>query len=194
MKIGYARVSTLDQNPDLQIQKLKEFGCERVIMEHASSSQQNRPALARLLNEIIRPGDALVVWKLDRLARSLRQLIETAAELEKHQIGLVSLTDNIDTTTPGGRLVFHVIGAISEFEAALIRERTRAGLVQARLQGKVGGRPPLISEKDLIAAKSLLETTNLTANEVARRFRIGRSTLFRQLSILKKRYDHQSVP
>src|SRR3954468_4531116 len=147
MRIGYARVSTLDQNPDLQLERLREAGCERTIIEKASGARTDRPELTRLLHDILREGDTLVVWKLDRLARSLKQLIETAEDLKGHGIGLVSLTDAIDTSSPGGMLVFHMLGAIAEFERALIRERTGAGLIEARRQGRLGGRPRSMSRR-----------------------------------------------
>ncbi len=147
MKIGYARVSTVDQNPDLQIEKLKEAGCEKIITEKASGAKVDRPELKRLLDDVLRSGDTLVIWKLDRLARSVRQLIDTADILKSRGIGLVSLTDAIDTTSPGGMLVFHILGSIAEFERSLIVERTRSGLLSARSQGRVGGRPKKMTEK-----------------------------------------------
>jgi DNA invertase Pin-like site-specific DNA recombinase len=167
MRIGYARVSTLDQNPELQLEKLREAGCERVIVEKASGARADRPELTRLLRDMLREGDTAVIWKLDRLARSLKQLIETAEDLKRRGIGLVSLTDAIDTSSRGGMLVFHMLGAIAEFERALIRERTVAGLVEARRQGKARGRPRRLTEKDTGAAKALLAAGSLTSKEVA---------------------------
>lgn len=181
MRIGYARVSTFDQNPDLQLHRLREAGCEKVIVEKASGARADRPELMRLLQDILREGDTLVVWKLDRLARSLKQLIETAEDLKGRGIGLVSLTDAIDTGSPGGMLVFHMLGAISEFERALIRERTAAGLAEARRKGRVGGRPRSLSKKDAMAAKALLADGTLSSKEVAARFGISRATLYRHL-------------
>ena len=119
MRIGYARVSTLDQNTDLQLHKLKEAGCDKVIVEKASGAKADRPELVRLLADLLREGDTLVVWKLDRLARSLKQLIATAEDLKGRGIGLISITDAIDTSSPGGMLVFHMLGAIAEFERAI---------------------------------------------------------------------------
>lgn len=182
MRIGYARVSTLDQSPELQIQKLKESGCEKIIEERASGAKLDRPELTRLLNDILREGDTLVVWKLDRLARSLKQLIETAQMLKERRIGLVSLTDAIDTSSPGGMLVFHVLGAISEFERELIRERTRAGLVEAKRQGKRGGRPAKLGTKQIVEARAMLASGAFTAEGVARKFDVSRATLYRSLS------------
>jgi DNA invertase Pin-like site-specific DNA recombinase len=122
----------------------------------ASDACADRPELARVLHDLLREGDTLVVWKLDRLARSLKQLIETAESLKGRAIGLVSLTDAIDTSSPGGMLVFHLLGAIAEFERALIRERTAAGLAEARRKGRVGGRPRGMQPKDVAAARALL--------------------------------------
>src|ERR687894_2186044 len=127
MLVGYARVSTLDQTPALQIDALTSSGCERIFPEKASGAQRDRPALHAAL-DYLRSGDTLVVWKLDRLARSMRQLIETVEDLQARGIELRSLTESIDTATPGGRLVFHLFGALAEFERAVIRERTSAGL------------------------------------------------------------------
>lgn len=181
MRIGYARVSTLDQNPDLQLERLREAGCERTIIERGSGARADRPELLRLLRDMLREGDTLVVWKLDRLARSLKQLIETSEDLKGRGIGLVSLTDAIDTSSPGGMLVFHMLGAIAEFERALIRERTIAGLSEAKRKGKTGGRPRSLSVKDAAAAKALLADGTLSAKEVAARFSVSKSTLYRYL-------------
>jgi DNA invertase Pin-like site-specific DNA recombinase len=138
MDIGYARVSTQDQHPALQLDALHAAGCVKVFVEQASGAQRERPQLQAAL-DYARPGDTLVVWKLDRLARSLRQLIETVEQLEAPGIGFMSLTENIDTTTPGGKLIFHIFGALAEFEGSIIRERTLAGLTSARARGRVGG-------------------------------------------------------
>ncbi len=181
MRIGYARVSTLDQNPELQLEKLREARGERVVVEKASGARADRPELTRLLRDMLREGDTLVIWKLDRLARSLKQLIETAEDLKGRGIGLVSLTDAIDTSSPGGMLVFHMLGAIAEFERALIRERTAAGLAEARRNGKTGGRPKRLTGKDVTAAKALLADGSLTSKEVAARFGISKATLYRYL-------------
>src|SRR5262249_51926756 len=153
--LGYARVSTLDQKPALQIDALKAAGIERIFTEKAGGAQRERPELSAAL-DYIRQGDTLVVWKLDRLARSMRQLIETVEDLQSRGIELRSLTESIDTATPGGCLVFHIFGALAEFERAVIRERTSAGLQAARERGKKGGRPRTLGPKDLAAAKALL--------------------------------------
>lgn len=182
MRIGYARVSTLDQSPDLQIDRLRGAACERVIVERASGARSDRPELGRLLTETLRPGDTLVVWKLDRLARSLRHLIEVAADLKERGIGLASLTDGIDTSSSGGMLVFHMLGAIAEFERDLIRERTKAGLAEAKRKGRTGGRPRLMDAKDILAARALLTEGSLTSKEIAARFGVSKATLYRHLA------------
>jgi len=154
MLVGYARVSTADQNPELQLDALKAAGCERVFVEKASGAQRERPELIAAL-AYVRQGDAIVVWKLDRLARSMKQLIETVEGLEAKGIGFRSLTESIDTTTAGGKLVFHIFGALAEFERGIIRERTRAGLDAAAARGRKGGRPPKLSAEDLKAARAM---------------------------------------
>ncbi len=156
--------------------------CERIITEKASGARADRPELTRLLRDILREGDTLVVWKLDRLARSFKQLIETAEDLKGRNISLLSVTDAIDTASPGGMLVFHMLGAIAEFERALIRERTTAGLVEARKKGRVGGRPKRMGQKDVAAACALLADGSLTAKEVAARFDVSKATLYRHLA------------
>src|SRR4051812_43669842 len=180
MPVGYARVSTQDQRPELQLDALAAGGCEGVYTEKASGAQRDRPELKAAL-DFVREGDTLVVWKLDRLARSIRQLIETVEELERRKIGLRSLTEAIDTTTPGGRLVFHIFAALAEFERSVIRERTTAGLEAARARGRRGGRPRSLSEGDLAAAKAMLRDPGITVEEVARRLRVGPATLYRHL-------------
>ncbi|MGJ0514344.1 MAG: recombinase family protein [Methylomicrobium sp.] len=180
MLVGYARVSTQDQNPALQLDAPQAAGCEKVFVEKASGAQRDRPELSAAL-DYLRAGDSLVVWKLDRLARSLKQLIETGVLLESREIGLRSLTEAIDTTTAGGKLIFHVFGALAEFERSIIRERTKAGLEAARARGKKGGRPPALVAKDLAAAKAMLSDPEITMEEVAKRLRVAPSTLYRHL-------------
>lgn len=167
-------------NPALQLDALKAAGCEKLFVEKASGAQRDRPELLAAL-DYLRAGDSLVVWKLDRLARSLKQLIETVELLESRSIGLRSLTEAIDTTTAGGKLVFHVFGALAEFERSIIRERTKAGLEAARARGKKGGRPPALVAKDLAAAKAMLSDPEITMEEVAKRLRVAPSTLYRHL-------------
>ena len=180
MLIGYARVSTLDQDPALQIDALHSAGCERVFEEKASGAQRDRPQLQAAL-EYMRAGDTLVVWKLDRLARSLKHLIETVEDLGERGIGFRSLTESIDTTGAGGKLVFHIFGAMAEFERSLIQERTRAGLDAARARGRVGGRPPALSADDLAVAKAMISDPDITMAEVARRLGVAPSTLYRHM-------------
>lgn len=180
MLIGYARVSTQEQDPALQLDALAKVGCDKVFTEKASGAQRDRPQLMAAL-DYMREGDTLVVWKLDRLARSLRQLIETVELLEERGIGFRSLTEAIDTTSPGGKLVFHIFASLAEFERGIIRERTKAGLVAARARGKIGGRPPALLQADLAAAKALLRDPNITVEEAARRVGVSPSTLYRHL-------------
>lgn len=180
MLVGYARVSTQDQDPALQLDALKAAGCEKVFTEKASGAQRERPQLQAAL-DYMREGDALVIWKLDRLARSLKQLIETVEGLAARGIGLRSLTEAIDTTTSGGKLIFHIFGALAEFERGVIRERTRAGLDAARARGRTGGRPPALSPDDLAAAKALLRDPDITVEQVARRLGVVPSTLYRHI-------------
>ena len=180
MLVGYARVSTQDQNPALQRDALTEAGCEKLFVEKASGAQRERPALGEAL-AFMRAGDTLVVWRLDRLARSIKQLIETVEDLEGRGIGLRSLTEAIDTTTSGGRLIFHIFAALAEFERSIIRERTMAGLAAARARGRTGGRPPALSAADIAAARALLADPALTGKQVAERLGVSLSTLYRHL-------------
>ena len=179
MRVGYARVSTTDQNPELQLEALRRAGCEKFFTEKASGARDDRPELARILADVLRSGDTLVVWKLDRLARSLKKLIATAEALEHDKIGLVSLTESLDTTTPGGMLTFHVFGAIAQFERALIRERTTAGLVEARRQGRKGGRPPVMRASDVTAARAMMREGALPVRDIAKRMGVSVATLYR---------------
>jgi len=180
MLIGYARVSTQDQKPRLQLDALKGAGCERIFEEKTSGAQRERPALKEAI-AFLREGDTLVVWKLDRLARSLRQLIDTIETLEARGIGLRSLTENIDTTTSGGRLVFHIFGALAEFERSIIRERTVAGLASARVRGRLGGRPRAMTPEDVAVAKTLLANREISVKEIARRQGVSVSTLYKHI-------------
>jgi len=179
-KIGYARVSTGGQDVALQVDALKVAGCEKVFKETASGAARDRPELAKAL-DYLRAGDVLVVWKLDRLARSLRQLLETVETLESCKIGFQSLTEGMDTTSPGGRLLFQVCGALAEFERGLIRERTLAGLEAARARGRRGGRKRGMTDADIKAAKLLLADPETTAATVAKRFGVSVPTLYRHI-------------
>ena len=177
--IGYARVSTQEQNLDLQTIALKEAGCKKIFTEKASGAQRDRPELIAAM-EYVRPGeDVLVVWKLDRLARSLKQLIETVEKFEAQNIGLLSLTESINTTTSGGRLIFHIFASLAEFERSIIRERTTAGLRAAKQNGRIGGRPSVLKEKDLAVARTLLQDSSITVEDVAKRMQVAPSTLYR---------------
>src|SRR3954471_14298093 len=160
MLIGYARVSTVDQNLALQRDALTEAGCQKIFTEQMSGAVADRPALHDAL-EFARSGDTLIVWKLDRLARSMKQLIETVETLRLRGIGFRSLTEALDTTTAQGRLVFHMFGALAEFERSLIRERTQAGLAAARRAGRTGGRPPKLTDDDIEAAKAMLANPDI---------------------------------
>lgn len=179
MLIGYARVSTQEQNLDLQIMALKEAGCKKIFTEKASGAQRERPELKAAIDYARSGEDVLVVWKLDRLARSLKQLIETIENLEIQKIGFLSLTESINTTTSGGRLIFHIFASLAEFERSIIRERTTAGLKSAKQNGRIGGRPLALNEKDLTIAKSLLQDQKITVEEIAKRMQIAPSTLYR---------------
>lgn len=176
--IGYARVSTVDQNPQLQLDALAAAGCERIFTEQASGAKADRPQLDAVL-EYIRPGDVLVVWRLDRLGRSLQHLIATVTELGGRGVGFRSLTEAIDTTTAAGRLLFHVMGALAEFERELIRERTLAGLAAAAAAGRTGGRPGL-SAATVSAAQQLVDN-GMPRAQAAQLLGVGRSTLYRYL-------------
>ena len=176
MIIGYARVSTQDQNPALQTDALVAAGCEQVFHEKATGATRERPELVACLRTM-RKGDTLVVWKLDRLARSLKDLVEIIDDLQKRGVGFRSLTEAIDTTSTGGRLVFHIFGALAEFEHSLIRERTIAGLAAARARGRRGGRKPAMSKVDIRKAAAMLSDPAITKTEVAKHFGISRVTL-----------------
>lgn len=182
MLIGYARVSTKDQNLALQIDALNKAGCEKVFSDTASGAKTARPELEQALSHA-RTGDTLVVWRLDRLGRSLRHLIETIQALSERGVGFKSLKESIDTTTSGGKLVFHVFGALAEFERDLIRERTNAGLKAARARGRKGGRPKALSERQCHQATTLLKDPSNSVADICRTLKISRSTLYRYASL-----------
>ena len=182
MKLGYARVSTDEQETHLQIDALKAGGCERIFKEKASGAKADRPELARMLDNA-RKGDVVIVWKLDRLGRSLLQLIETVNLLNERGVQLRSLTENvIDTTTPSGKLVFGVFGLMAEFERDMLRQRTNAGLAAARKRGRVGGRPKSLGPDEIKKAKALLASGQYTKAEVAAEVGASRHTLWRALA------------
>lgn len=178
MKLGYARVSTDDQNLDLQRDALKVAGCERVFEEKASGAKADRPTLAELLN-YARPGDAIVVWRLDRLGRSLVDLVRIINDIQLRGIGFESITERIDTGTATGKLVFHIFGALAEFERSLTLERTAAGLAAARARGRKGGRPRVPQEKINAAVTMYLEKTDMTPAAICKIFGISETTLYK---------------
>jgi DNA invertase Pin-like site-specific DNA recombinase len=183
MKLGYARVSTKDQHLELQIDALTKAGCEKIYQDIASGARTERPALNEIINHL-RPGDVLVIWKLDRLGRSLNHLIGLVNDLMKKNIGLQSLHDPIDTTTAQGRLSFNLFASLAEFERDLIRERTQAGLSAARARGRNGGRPkgiPQKAEATACAAETLYKEGRLSVNEISEKLGIAKSTLYAYL-------------
>ena len=181
MKIGYARVSTNEQNLDLQLDALKVAGCEQIYKDVASGSKTDRPGLDDALRQL-REGDSLVVWKLDRLGRSLRHLIDLITALNQNGVFFKSLRESIDTSSSGGKLIFHVFGALAEFERDLIRERTLAGLAAARARGRIGGRPRVMDKKKLSMAKALLVDKSNSISEVCKIIGVSRSTYYNYLS------------
>lgn len=182
MKIGYARVSTDDQNLYLQADALNAAGCQVVYEEHASGkSSKSRPELENCLKSL-RTGDVLTVWRLDRLGRSLADLVKIVTDLEAKNIGFESITEKIDTTTSTGRFVFHLFAALAEFERNIIRERTVAGITAARARGRSGGRPSKLSDSEIAVAKSLVKAKDLSMTEIAKQLNISRTTLYRVLS------------
>jgi DNA invertase Pin-like site-specific DNA recombinase len=180
MLIGYARISTQDQTLDLQKDALQKIGCTKIFTDTASGSTTERPGLHEVLH-FLRAGDALVVWRLDRLGRSVQHLIETIATLQERSIGFKSLTENIDTTTSGGKLIFHIFGALAEFERDLIRERTQAGLVAARARGEHGGRPLRLNGNQRTLLQTLYLDKNNRIADILSTLHISKSTLYRSL-------------
>ncbi|KAA9327257.1 resolvase [Hymenobacter busanensis] len=183
MKIGYARVSTRDQNLELQLDALTQAGCEVIYQETASGATAARPELDKMLGQL-RKGDTVHIYKLDRLGRSLKHLLELVGELQRRGVGLVSLTDAINTTSAQGRLVFNLFASLAEFERELIRERTHAGLAATRSRGRVGGRRRGLSEeaeRTAIVAETLYKEQQLGVNEIAQRLRISKVTLYKYL-------------
>ena len=182
MKIGYARVSTSEQSVRLQKDALKAAGCDKIYADTASGIKTSRPGLDRALEQL-RSGDVLVVWKLDRLGRSIQHLIETIKSLQEKKIGFKSLNENIDTTTSGGKLVFHFFSALAEFERELIKERTHAGLAAARARGRFGGRPPLLNKREVTRLKRLYSERKITVMEICKIFKISRPTFYNYLKM-----------
>ena len=181
MLVGYARVSTPDQRLDLQLDALREAGCERTFTDEASGSKADRPGLAEALS-FVRTGDALVVWRLDRFGRSLKDLVGRVEELRERSVGFRSLTEGVDTTSSTGKLVFHVFGALAEFERDLIRERTMAGLASARARGRKGGRPRAMDEEKVRVASRLMKDPEVSVAEVCRAVGVSSATLYRYVA------------
>jgi DNA invertase Pin-like site-specific DNA recombinase len=195
MRIGYARVSTQDQKLDSQIDALKKNGCHVVYREKASGKNLDRPELKRIMDDI-GEGDVLVVVKLDRLGRSLRDLIDTVNKLHEMKVTFVSLGDNIDTSTATGKLIFHFFAALAEFERELIRERTNAGLAAARARGRKGGKKPgLTKEAQSIArsVKVLYDQKHKTVDQIAKDFKISRATCYRYLGFANKEAKEKTI-
>ena len=180
MLIGYARVSTHDQTLALQRDALEKAGCEKIFTDTVSGTKTERKGLTAALSHL-RAGDTLVVWRLDRLGRSLRHLIDTITALAERGVGFKSLQESIDTTTSGGKLVFHIFGALAEFEREIIKERTQAGLASARSRGKVGGRPKALSAKEVQMLRNMAADKSLTVADICKTLGIGRTTFYRHV-------------
>lgn len=179
-RIGYARVSTADQDPALQEKALQEAGCSRIFVDVANGARATRPELDKAL-DYLRTGDALVVWKLDRLGRNLGHLVTVLTSLDDRQVDFVSLTEGMDTSTTMGRLLFHIMGALAEFERGLIQERTMAGLAAARAAGRTGGRPRALTPTRVKAVKNLRES-GTPVPEIAKILDVSSSTVYRALA------------
>jgi DNA invertase Pin-like site-specific DNA recombinase len=178
MKVGYVRVSRQDQNPDLQRRELEAAGCEKIFEEKVSSRKERRPVLQEAL-DYVRGGDVLVVWRLDRLGRSLKELIELVGDLQERGVEFKSLRESLDTTTSGGKLIFHVFASIAEFERDIIRERTMAGLEAARARGRRGGRKRVMDEKKVALASAMLKDHSSSVTDVCEALGVSRATLYR---------------
>ena len=177
MLVGYARVSTQDQNLDLQLKALKEIGCKKIYQDQMSGSRDNRPGL-QLALEILRPEDTLVVWKLDRLGRTVKGLVDLVNKLHQDNIHFKSITDNVDTSTPSGRFFFHIMASLAQMERELVAERTRAGLAAAKAQGRIGGRKRKMTKSKMESAKKLLASGTLP-KDVAHNLGVSIPTLYR---------------
>jgi DNA invertase Pin-like site-specific DNA recombinase len=185
MLIGYARISTHDQTLSLQKDALERAGCEKIFTDTVSGTKAERKGLTEALSHL-REGDTLVVWRLDRLGRSLRHLIDTVTELNARGVEFKSLQENIDTTTSGGKLVFHIFGALAEFEREIIKERTRAGLTSARSRGKVGGRPKALTAKEMQILRNMASDKSLTVSDICKTLGIGRTTFYRYVKAVER--------
>jgi DNA invertase Pin-like site-specific DNA recombinase len=191
MLIGYPRVSTHEQTLNLQQDALQKAECSKIFTDVISGAKTERKGLDEALN-YVRKGDILVVWRLDRLGRSLPHLISTMTDLEERGIGFKSLTENIDTTTSGGRLIFHIFGALAEFERNLIREQTTAGLVATRARGRKGGRPQALTARQLGIARDLYEKRHPIA-EICWTLKISKATLYRAIKTAQRRQQPRSI-
>ena len=187
MNIGYARVSTQEQNLDLQLDELKKAGADKIFMEKVSGGkwEAERPELDKALN-FVREGDKLIIWKLDRLGRSLPQLIRTVNQLKDKRVELKSLKENIDTSSATGKLMFHIFGSLAEFERDMIKERVKAGLISARERGRIGGRPVAIRDEKEKLFLELVKDDTITKLEKCRRLEISRATYWRMVKKIKK--------
>lgn len=181
MLIGYQRCSTHEQNLDLQTDALTAAGCDRIFTDRMSGAKEDRPGLAEAI-AFAREGDILVIWRLDRLSRSLKHLVELVQDLERRGVGLKSLCESLDTSSPGGRLIFHIFGALSQMEREVIRERTLAGLQAARARGKVGGRKPVLTGAKLELARRLRADRSIPVVEACRILGCSRSTFYQATS------------
>jgi len=181
LTIGYARVSTHEQNLDMQIDELKKMGCKKIISDKISGSVAERPGLSELLNQL-REGDTLVVWRLDRLGRTLRHLIKFIKDLEDEGIHFKSIKESIDTRTSTGKLIFHIFGALSEFEKNLVGERTKAGLEAARARGRLGGRPKKLNPSKRKLAVDLYNSKKHSVAEICETVGVSRPTLYKYIS------------
>jgi DNA invertase Pin-like site-specific DNA recombinase len=179
-RFGYARVSTDDQNLDLQRDALNRAGCDRLYEEMASGKSADRPQLEECLADL-REGDTLTVWRLDRLGRSLPDLVRVVADLEKRGVGFESLSERIETVSAAGKLIFHVFAALAEFERNVIRERTQAGLTAARARGRCGGRKPKIGDKERREIQALYDAKTVPVTDIAKRYGVSRTTLYKHL-------------
>lgn len=185
MKIGYARVSTKDQNLSLQLDALEKEGCKQIFQEKVSGAKSDRPELRKMIDQL-REGDVIITWKLDRLGRSLRDLVNLVNEIQDKGAGLKSLHDSIDTTTPQGKLTFHLFASLAEFERDIIRERTKAGLDAARARGRKGGRPKGLTKESkdkAIIAETLYKQGDMSITEICKHLGIARSTFYSYLKI-----------
>ena len=184
MLIGYARVSTYDQNLDLQVDALKDIGCQKIFTDKSSGKNKERLGLDEAL-AYAREGDVIVTWKLDRMGRSLKHLVEVITDLESKGIGFTSIQENINTTTSGGKLIFHIFAALAEFESDIIKERTHAGLAAARSRGRNGGRPKALTDQQIKQLRVMSKDNSITVQEICKTFNISKGTYY------KYKEDHQ---